>query len=60
MSVADLLNKINVIIMATEDTKTEYPEKKKQFELIEAIAYKEIKSSFDEFKTSLDQDESTL
>lgn len=60
MKVVDLLNKINIIIMATEDTKKENMFKNCKFESIEALAYKEILDAFGEFKKSIDQDTNIL
>ena len=46
--------------MACEDTKKENPKRERQFDAVEAIAYKEIKDAFGEFKKSLDQDTNIL
>lgn len=60
MSVQELLNRVNTIIMACEDTKKENPKITRQFDSVEAIAYKEIKDAFGEFKKSLDQNSNIL
>ncbi len=60
MNVKELLNRINTIIMACEDTKKDNPTKSKLFNEVDAIAYKEIKDAFGEFKKSLDQDTNIL
>lgn len=60
MNVKELLNRINTIIMACEDTKKDNPTKTKLFNEVDAIAYKEIKDAFGEFKKSLDQDTNIL
>ena len=60
MSIQELLNRVNTIIMACEDTKKENPKISRQFDSVEAIAYKEIKDAFGEFKKSLDQNSNIL
>lgn len=60
MNIRELLNRINTVIMACEDTKKENPKRQRQFDAVEAIAYKEIKDAFGEFKKSLDQDTNIL
>lgn len=60
MSIQELLNRVNTIIMACEDTKKENPKITRQFDSVEAIAYKEIKDAFGEFKKSLDQNSNIL